>query len=67
MNYKSKAGVKYKVKVDTAIKGQLSDKYRGNFKPLEILQKKVVERLRKMVGRRIYNQKKIKKAWARIF
>ena len=31
--FKSKAGVKYKVKVDTAIKGQLSDKLRGNFKP----------------------------------
>ena len=31
--FKSKAGVKFKVKVDTAIKGQLSDKLRGNFKP----------------------------------
>ena len=31
--FKSKAGVKYKVKVDTAIKGQLSDSLRGNFKP----------------------------------
>ena len=31
--FKSKAGVVYKVKVDTAIKGQLSDKLRGNFKP----------------------------------
>ena len=31
--FTSKAGVKFKVKVDTAIKGQLSDKLRGNFKP----------------------------------
>ena len=29
----NQTGVKYKVKVDTAIKGQLSDSLRGNFKP----------------------------------
>ena len=52
-NYKSKAGVKYKVKVDTAIKGQLSDKLRGNFKPSGDFTKESRRALGTLVRRRL--------------
>ena len=51
--FKSKAGVKFKVKVDTAIKGQLSDKLRGNFKPSGDFTKESRRDIRKLVRRRL--------------
>ena len=66
--FKSKAGVLYKVKVDTAIKGQLSDKYRGNFKPSGDFTKESRRALGKWLEEGYTIRKKSRKAaWAEYF
>ena len=66
--FKSKAGVKFKVKVDTAIKGQLSDSLRGNFKPSGDFTKESRRALGKWLLEGYDIRRKNKKtAWAEYF
>ena len=67
MNSNLKRGVKYKVKVDTAIKGQLSDKLRGNFKPSGDFTKESRRALGKWLEEGYNIRKKSRKAWAEYF
>ena len=67
-NYKSKAGVKYKTQLDTAIKGQLSDKLRGNFKPSGDFTKESRRALATWLEEGYNIRKKARKAaWAEYF